>query len=88
MGDLSQPISLPLPPVLMYELRNLKIPDLQDGYAYLTTHRACFVGNIEPRKTAVALELKTVAKSDFYVSYLKRESPTRTYRLTIDRPDS
>lgn len=47
--------------------RKYKLPNYQNGHAYLTSHRACYVDNEEPRKYSVALELKDVEKSDFYV---------------------
>ncbi|EOD43997.1 putative vacuolar protein sorting protein [Neofusicoccum parvum UCRNP2] len=44
-----------------------KIPDYQDGHAYLTSHRACYVDNKEPRKFSVAVNLKDVERPEFYV---------------------
>ncbi|KAH0563515.1 hypothetical protein GP486_001921 [Trichoglossum hirsutum] len=35
-----------------------KIPTCQNGHAYLTSHRACYVDNEEPRKNSVAVALK------------------------------
>ena len=40
---------------------------MQNGHAYLTSHRACYVDNVEPRKHSVAVELKSVEKYEFYV---------------------
>lgn len=48
-----------------------KIPGLQNGHAYLTTHRACYVDNTEPRKSSVAVELKNVDRYEFYAGFLK-----------------
>ena len=47
--------------------RKYKIPNLQNGHAYLTTHRACYVDKLEPRKSSIAIELKSVDKYEFYV---------------------
>jgi ESCRT-II complex subunit VPS36 len=44
-----------------------KIPEYQNGHAYLTTHRACYVDNENPRSYAVAVDLKDVDHTDFYV---------------------
>ncbi len=44
-----------------------KIPNLQNGHAYLTSHRACYVDKLEPRKSSIAIELKSVEKYEFYV---------------------
>ena len=50
--------------------RKFKVPDYQNGYAYLTTHRACYVDNAEPRKYSVAVELSDVDRYDLYVSIM------------------
>ena len=47
--------------------RTFKIPNLQNGHAYLTSHRVCYVDNVEPRKSSVAVELRNVEKYEFYV---------------------
>ncbi|KAI9865114.1 MAG: hypothetical protein M1813_002434 [Trichoglossum hirsutum] len=43
-----------------------KIPNCQNGHAYLTSHRACYVDNEEPRKNSVAVALKDVDRYEFY----------------------
>ncbi|KAL8807849.1 MAG: hypothetical protein Q9182_000498 [Xanthomendoza sp. 2 TL-2023] len=48
-----------------------KIPGFQTGYAYLTSHRACYVDNAEPRQNSVAINLKEVEKYEFYGGFLK-----------------
>lgn len=54
--------------MLMPRVRSkYKIPDYQDGHAYLTSHRACYVDNKEPRKFSVAVNLKDVERPEFYV---------------------
>lgn len=47
--------------------RKYKIPNLQNGHAYLTSHRICYVDNLEPRKSSIAVELKNIEKYEFYV---------------------
>lgn len=47
--------------------RKYKIPNLQNGHAYLTSHRACYVDNAEPRKHSIAIDLKGIEKYEFYV---------------------
>lgn len=44
-----------------------KIPNYQNGQAYLTSHRVCYVDNDEPRKYSVAVELKEIERTEFYV---------------------
>ncbi|KAF2180480.1 Vps36-domain-containing protein [Zopfia rhizophila CBS 207.26] len=48
-----------------------KIPQYQNGQAYLTSHRACYVDNDEPRKCSVAINLKDVERPEFYAGFLK-----------------
>lgn len=49
--------------------RKYKIPRMQNGHAYLTSHRVCYVDNAEPRKNSVAVELKSIEKYEFYVKH-------------------
>lgn len=44
-----------------------KIPEYQNGQAYLTSHRACYIDNDEPRQKAIAIDLKDVERCDLYV---------------------
>ncbi|KAF2834195.1 Vps36-domain-containing protein [Patellaria atrata CBS 101060] len=55
-----------------------KIPHYQNGHAYLTSHRACYVDNEEPRKYSVAISLKEVERVEFYAGFLK-SSPKVTF---------
>ncbi|KAK5167293.1 hypothetical protein LTR04_007342 [Oleoguttula sp. CCFEE 6159] len=55
-----------------------KLPNYQNGHAYLTSHRACYVDNEEPRKYAVAIDLKDVDRPEFYTGFLK-SSPKITF---------
>lgn len=48
-----------------------KIPHYQNGYAYLTTHRVCYVDNDEPRRYSVAIDLKEIDRTEFYAGFLK-----------------
>ncbi|CBX90980.1 similar to vacuolar protein sorting protein (Vps36) [Plenodomus lingam JN3] len=65
---------LGLPIELLTEGSNhskLKIPHYQNGQAYLTSHRVCYVDHNEPRKNSVAILLKDVEKPEFYAGFLK-----------------
>ena len=44
-----------------------KIDAYQNGAAYLTSHRVCYVGNTDPRNSSVAIDLKDVDHPEFYV---------------------
>ena len=47
--------------------RKYKIPQYQNGRVYLTSHRICYVDNTDPRKHSVAVDLKDVDTTEFYV---------------------
>ncbi|KAJ4291814.1 Vacuolar protein-sorting-associated protein 36 [Kalmusia sp. IMI 367209] len=48
-----------------------KIPQYQNGQAYLTSHRVCYVDHSEPRQNSVAVFLKDVERPEFYAGFLK-----------------
>lgn len=48
-----------------------KIAHYQNGHAYLTSHRVCYVDNAEPRKYCVAVDLKEIDRTEFYAGFLK-----------------
>ncbi|KAF1982639.1 Vps36-domain-containing protein [Aulographum hederae CBS 113979] len=48
-----------------------KIPQYQNGHAYLTSHRACYVDNEDPRKASVAVDLKDVDRPELYAGFMK-----------------
>ncbi|KAF2395748.1 Vps36-domain-containing protein [Trichodelitschia bisporula] len=56
-----------------------KIPQYQNGHAYLTSHRACYVDNAEPRKHSVAIDLKEVNRPEFYAGFLKSSPKVTLY---------
>lgn len=47
--------------------RKYKIPEYQNGHAYLTSHRICFVSIDEPRKCSVGIDLKEVDRAEYQV---------------------
>ncbi|KAF8437417.1 EAP30/Vps36 family-domain-containing protein [Terfezia claveryi] len=60
--------------------RRFKIPNYQNGCAYLTTHRVCYVDNSEPRKYSTVVDLSDVDRYDYYAGFL-RSSPKITFYL-------
>ncbi|KAL1622135.1 Vacuolar protein-sorting-associated protein 36 [Diplodia seriata] len=64
-----------------------KIPDYQDGHAYLTSHRVCYVDNKEPRKFSVAVNLKDVERPEFYAGFLKSSPKVTVYPKPNKRPN-
>ncbi|KAL8674828.1 MAG: hypothetical protein Q9168_000809 [Polycauliona sp. 1 TL-2023] len=63
-----------------------KIPAFQNGHAYLTSHRACYVDNGDPRESSVAINLKDVERYDFYAGFLKSSPKVTLYPKTSKRP--
>jgi len=56
-----------------------KIPNYQNGHAYLTSHRVCYVDNQEPRKFSIAIDLKDVERPEFYAGFLKSSAKVTLY---------
>ncbi|EYE91431.1 ESCRT-II subunit protein VPS36 [Aspergillus ruber CBS 135680] len=48
-----------------------KVPNYQNGHAYLTSHRICYVAVDEPRKYSVGIDLKEIDKPDYQAGFLK-----------------
>lgn len=48
-----------------------KIPSYQNGHAYLTSHRVCYIDKEEPRTYSVAVDLKEIERTEFYAGFLK-----------------
>lgn len=46
-----------------------KLEDYQNGQAYLTTHRACYVDNDKPRERAIGINLRDVERCELYVGF-------------------
>ncbi|KAF2275615.1 Vps36-domain-containing protein [Westerdykella ornata] len=57
----------------------LKIPKYQNGQAYLTSHRVCYVDQTEPRSCSVAINLKEVERPEFYAGFLKSSPKITLY---------
>ncbi|KAI9795021.1 MAG: hypothetical protein M1816_000041 [Peltula sp. TS41687] len=51
-----------------------KIPNFQNGQAYLTSHRVCYVDHERPRESSAAVDLKEVERYEFHAGFL-RSSP-------------
>lgn len=50
-----------------------KIPRCQNGSAYLTSHRICYVDLEEPRGCSVGIDLKDVDRVEFQVASLAQQ---------------
>ncbi|KAB8069951.1 Vps36-domain-containing protein [Aspergillus leporis] len=56
-----------------------KIPNYQDGHAYLTSHRVCYVAVEEPRKHSVAIDLKEIDRAEYQARFLKSSPKITVY---------
>ncbi|KAE8144769.1 vacuolar protein sorting protein [Aspergillus avenaceus] len=56
-----------------------KIPNYQDGHAYLTSHRVCYVAVEEPRKHSVAIDLKDIDRAEYQARFLKSSPKITLY---------
>lgn len=52
-----------------------KISEYQNGQAYLTSHRVCYIDNDQPRTKAVAIDLKDVERCELYVCTVMKDEP-------------
>lgn len=50
--------------------RKYKIPNYQNGHAYLTSHRVCYVSADEPRNYCVGIDLKEIDRAEYQVRML------------------
>ncbi|KAH8430281.1 ESCRT-II subunit protein VPS36 [Aspergillus melleus] len=56
-----------------------KIPNYQNGHAYLTSHRVCYVAVEDPRKHSVAVDLKEIDRADYQAGFLKSSAKITIY---------
>ncbi|KAI9888151.1 MAG: hypothetical protein M1823_000086 [Watsoniomyces obsoletus] len=63
-----------------------KIPTCQNGQAYLTSHRICYVDHDKPREHSVAINLKDVDRFDLQAGFLKSSPKIRIYPKRLRRP--
>ncbi|KAG8630885.1 hypothetical protein KVT40_000025 [Elsinoe batatas] len=62
-----------------------KIEGHQNGHAYLTSHRICYVDDEEPRQRSVAIDLKDVDHPELYAGFLKSSPKITLYPKTPKR---
>ncbi|GAM35926.1 hypothetical protein TCE0_018f04631 [Talaromyces pinophilus] len=56
-----------------------KIPNYQNGHAYLTSHRICYVATENPRQHSVAIDLKDVDRAECQAGFLKSSAKITVY---------
>ncbi|OOF91317.1 hypothetical protein ASPCADRAFT_177253 [Aspergillus carbonarius ITEM 5010] len=69
-----------------------KIPNYQNGHAYLTSHRVCYVAVDEPRKYSVGIDLKDIDRAEYQAGFWKSSPKITVYpkplKNTLDRSKS
>lgn len=65
--------------------RKFKVPNYQNGHAYLTSHRVCYVAVDEPRKYSVAIDLKEIDRADYQVWLMVESVLSFASELTLSR---
>ncbi|KAI1628208.1 EAP30/Vps36 family-domain-containing protein [Exophiala viscosa] len=62
-----------------------KIASCQKGHAYLTSHRACYVDDSDPRANSWAIDLKDVERHEFQAGFLKSSAKITLYPKPLRR---
>ncbi|KKK22789.1 hypothetical protein ARAM_007260 [Aspergillus rambellii] len=56
-----------------------KVANYQNGHAYLTSHRVCYVAVDEPRKYSVGIDLKEIDRAEYQAGFLKSSAKITIY---------
>ncbi|EXJ90510.1 hypothetical protein A1O1_03613 [Capronia coronata CBS 617.96] len=62
-----------------------KIASCQKGHAYLTSHRACYVDDADPRANSWAIDLKDVERHEYQAGFLKSSPKITLYSKPVKR---
>lgn len=62
-----------------------KIADCQNGHAYLTSHRACYVDDQNPKQNSLAINLKDVERYEFTAGFLRSSAKVTIYPKPLGR---
>ncbi|KAJ5373771.1 Zinc finger RanBP2-type [Penicillium concentricum] len=64
-----------------------KIQNYQNGHAYLTSHRVCYVAAEDPRKYSVAIDLKELDRVESQAGFLKSSPKVTIYSKPQKKTD-
>ncbi|KAL2866870.1 ESCRT-II subunit protein VPS36 [Aspergillus lucknowensis] len=56
-----------------------KVANYQNGHAYLTSHRVCYVAIDEPRKYSVGIDLRDIDRAEYQAGFLKSSAKIIIY---------
>lgn len=63
-----------------------KVADFQAGHAYLTSHRACYIDDQNPRDNSVAFDLKDVDRYEYVAKFLRSSPKVTIHPKTLRQP--
>ncbi|KAJ0422595.1 EAP30/Vps36 family-domain-containing protein [Aspergillus carlsbadensis] len=64
-----------------------KVANYQNGHAYLTSHRVCYVAVDEPRKYSVGIDLKEIDRAEYQAGFLKSSAKIILYPKPLKNAD-
>ncbi|KPI42646.1 Vacuolar protein-sorting-associated protein 36 [Cyphellophora attinorum] len=62
-----------------------KIASCQKGHAYLTSHRACYIDDADPRNNSLAVELKDVERHEYQAGFLRSSAKVTLHPKPLKR---
>ena len=62
-----------------------KIAACQKGHAYLTSHRVCYIDDIDPRNCSLSVDLKDVERHEFQASFLRSSAKVTLHPKPLKR---
>lgn len=62
-----------------------KIAACQKGHAYLTSHRVCYIDDIDPRNCSLSVDLKDVERHDFQAGFLRSSAKITLHPKPLKR---
>lgn len=77
--------STPAKVLMLTASSKFKIADCQNGHAYLTSHRACYIDDQNPKQNSLAIDLKDVERYDFTAKFLRSSPKVTIYPKPLRR---
>ena len=65
-----------------------KIASCQRGHAYLTSHRACYIDDEDPRTSSLAVDLKDVDRHEYQAKFLRSSPKVTLFPKPLKRPQA
>jgi len=71
--------------IYAYSSSKYKIADCQNGHAYLTSHRACYIDDQNPKQNSLAVDLKDVERYEFTAGFLRSSAKVTIHPKPLRR---